>query len=157
MWAQSVVKCLCKPSWVSVWPCPVVLVLPWRCFSMQTHCYIIICVNFILYEKNIPNSIANICKLEELIRIYSDYFVHSWINGLKDLIWCHCPPLPESFQLCTTNQRRTWTEVNPDRCCSVLYRGARFHALSVVTFYRHVICGVWFVSQEPAVSSSSQI
>lgn len=60
--------------------CGVTLV--WRCFSMQIHCYSTICVNFILYEKNIQNDVPNICKLKytQIVCLLL-YFVHSWING----------------------------------------------------------------------------
>lgn len=44
---------------------------------MQIHCYSTICVNFILYEKNILNFVPNICKIEELsiLRFYVNCYI----------------------------------------------------------------------------------
>lgn len=73
--AQSVAKCPCKVSF-HVTLCPIVVVLHsvWRCFPMQIHCYSTICVNCILYEKNI---VPNICKIEELSipRLYVNCYI----------------------------------------------------------------------------------
>lgn len=64
----------------------------WRCFSMQIHCYSIICVNFILYGKSF---VFNICKIEELQWVYSDCMLPAifcaFPNKWLDII-CQSPP-----------------------------------------------------------------
>lgn len=57
--------------------CCSVVTLVWRCFSMQIHRYSTICVNFILYGKNILNFVPNICKIEEssILRLYVNCYI----------------------------------------------------------------------------------